>query len=347
MDEKPKIKIIIVDSSLDTAKVIYDALAEIDEFEPIAYTNKQNDAFDIVQTKKPDVMILDIGMPHFEGLNILNQTMLIEPMPIIATTFPTQKGKLDVIKAMELGAFDFISKPSSYLASTIDDLLPGLIKKIKIAHSANIENLKRVISRMQFPDDIVVDRVTSKKLIVFSVGTGSLEPFRKFITSIPADFPCMIAIIDMPHGFTKAFADRLNQATVLEVKEANEGDELKQGRLIIAPGDFHVKVVDHKTKHYIECYIAEKVNNKRPSADILMFSAAETLGKDSMSVMMSGIGKDGVMGMKAIKTAGGESIILDPTDDILPDTINRVLAFDANSKVTKYQDLISTILELL
>lgn len=346
MDDK-KIKILVVDSSIDTAKVIFDALSEVEGLEPIFFTNKLHDAFDIVQTKKPDVMVLDIGMPHFEGLNLLNQTMLIEPIPIIATTFPTQKGKLDVIKAMELGAFDFVSKPTSYLTFTIDDLLPELVLKIKTACTANIENLKRIISRMQFPDDIVISKVTSKKIIIFSVGTGSLEPFSKFIKSIPADFPCMIAIIDMPHGFTKAFADRLNQATMLEVKEANEGDELKQGRLIIAPGDFHVKVIDQKGKHCIECYISEKVNQKRPSADVLMFSAAEILGKNSMSVMMSGVGKDGVMGMKAIKTAGGESIILDPTDDILPDTINRVIAFDAQSKVTMYQDIISTIVELL
>ena len=339
-------KVTIVDASIDVGKSISEGLAQKEGFLTAFYSGNPENIFDKIVESKPDVVVLDIDLPNLTGIQVLSNLMKYNPLPIILTCYPTQKGKLNIVEGMELGAIDFISKPTSNYPNFLDEFIAELSQKLRIAKQSNITALKQILDKKieyNFPKE---GAHYSKNLIVMGLGNMALEAFRKIISNLPSDFPCIIAVLDMPAGFTKLFADRLNEVSNLEVKEAIEKDELTSGRVLIAQGGFHIKIPEFREVPYVEVFISEKMNHKRPSIDVLMLSVAEHIGKNAVGVLMSGSGEDGVLGMKAMKMSGANTIITRPDLAIHSDRLIRAEKFSSNSYSVSFEEFPKLLFEL-
>jgi two-component system chemotaxis response regulator CheB len=296
----------------------------------------------------PDVVVVDIELPNLGGNEILNEIMSYEPLPVVMTCSSTQKAKLSIVQGMELGAVDFVPKPASYFPQYLEDFIPALIRKLKIANMVNVKALKAIIdNKISFKIN-GLPKIYKKDVVVFGLDNVAIEAFRRLIEELPKNFPCILAVLDMPGGYTKAFADRLNEVSNLTVKEVNEKDGLEPGRVLIAPGGFHMKVERDFDEPYIELSTSAKVNGKRPSIDTLMLSVAENVGAGAVGVLFSGIGEDGVVGMKAMKMSGADTIIINPESSILGERLFNAVNFESHTNMVdfvKFPELLCSVVK--
>ena len=346
MENDKKINVVILDSLEEAAKLFAVELAKKKDINIVGHTNITTTAYDLMKNNQTDVLLLDIDMQRLAGLEFLTQTMQYKPLPIVTTHLSTQKGKINTINSFEFGEIDFFPKSSSFHNEILNENINELYLKIKDASSANIPNLKKHL------DSEVYQNIKLKKLkfdeskvFIFGVGIGNLEIFRKLLMHLPVGFPCILAVIDLPQGYSKAFADRLNEIHKFDVKESNEGDELAPGRIIIAPGGFHMKIEEENSKIFLTNVISEKVNNKRPSLDILMFSAAENIGPKTIGVLLGSVGIDGVLGMKSLKMSGGKTFALHPLDSVFDETIQKAIDFGGIDVQVNYDDLLEKLID--
>ncbi len=341
-------KVAILDSSPEAGKAISEKLGQITGYLTRHFHLSDIDGFlDKLRSDKPDVLLLDIELEKLAGLEILSEIMKFNPLPVIVTCFPTQKGKLSVVQAIELGAIDFLTKPASYFPKYLDDFLPKLIEKLEIAEKINMAGLRGILeSGIKFTVPLT-KREFKKDVIVLGLQKTALEGFRRLILALPLNFPTILAITDLPAGYTKLFADRLNEITKVTVKEATEKDELKRGHILIAPGGFHMKVNRMMGTPFIELSLSQKVNKKRPSIDVLMMSVAENVDKRAIGVLTSGDTEDGVVGLKSMKMSGADTIIFEMEEAILPERMLKAIEFDSYTHISKFPDFPKLLSELI
>ncbi len=341
-------KVAIIDSSEEIGQAICERLGRETDFLIKHYQVGDIENFlDKLRSDLPDVLVLDVDLPHLASHEIISDIMKHYPIPIIITCYPTQKGKLGVVQAMELGAIDFVTKPTSYFPSYLDDFIPKLIEKINLAEKVNIEVMKKAIDgKINF----VVPkskRKFKKKAIVIGVDNAALEVFRRLVAVVPKNFPTVLAVLDIPAGYTKLFADRLNEISELTVKEANEKDTMTPGTVLIAPGDFHMKLNKITGEPFIELSLSQKVNNKRPSVDVLMMSVAEILGPEAIGILASGYGEDGIVGLKSMKMAGADTIIINPKTAILSERLEKAEDFSSYTHKVDFVDFPNLLVQLI
>jgi two-component system chemotaxis response regulator CheB len=341
-------KVAVLDGSPEAGKAICEKLGQVPGYLATHYSTSDINSFlERLRSDLPDVLLLDIELPQLAGIEILSEIMHYEPIPVIVTCFPTQKGKLSVVQALELGAIDFITKPSSYFPKYLDDFLPKLIKKIEVAERINIKGLKGILeSDIAF--NVPHTKKTFKKdVVVLGLAKTALEAFRRLVLALPTNFPTILAITNLPGGYTKLFADRLNEITKVTVKEANERDELDKGHILIAPGGFHMKVNRMTGTPFIELSLSQKVNGMRPSVDVLMMSVAENIDKRAVGVLTSDEGEDGVVGLKSMKMAGADTIIFNPETAILSDRLLKAERFESYTHKVDFKDFSQLLSELI
>jgi len=348
METEKIINVVILDSSEETAKLFAVELSKKKDINIIGFSNVTTVAYDLIKNNQVDVLLLDIDMNRLVGLEFLTQTMQYTPLPIVTTHLSTQKGKINTINSFEHGAIDFFPKSSSFHNEILNENINELYSKIKISSTANIVNLKKHLDSTAFQNyNNKIAKFDNSKIFIFGVGIGNLELFRKLVINLPPDFPCILAVTDLAQGYSKAFADRLNEIHKFIVKESNEGDELASGKIIIAPGGFHMKIEEDNSKFYLSNVISEKVNHKRPSLDILMFSAAEYVGKNTIGVLLGSVGIDGVLGMKSLKLSGGKTFALNPKEAVFDDTILKAVDFGGVDVLVNYDDLLEHLINVV
>lgn len=340
-------KVTVIDSSIEAAKAICEKLSAKEGFLTAYLSGSPENIFDKLIKSQPDVILLDIELANLVGIELLSNLMKYHPFPIVLTCFPTQKGKLSIVEGMEQGAVDFLPKPASYFPDFIDEYINELALKLRTARQVDIQRLITILKSDYKTSPSEIPKEYKKKVVVFGMSNCSTEAFRKILAKLPHEFPSVIGVLDMPGGFTKLFADRLNEVTELEVKEAIEKDELIEGRVIIAQGGFHLKIPEFKNKPFVEVFISEKVNHKRPSIDVLMLSVAEHIGRDAIGVLLSGTGEDGVVGLKAMKMSGADTIIIKPETAIISDRLQRAENFASHTHSVAYEDLPDLLMDLV
>jgi two-component system chemotaxis response regulator CheB len=226
----------------------------------------------------------------------------------------TQRGKKITIEALEAGAVDVVPKPSTNVAQSLTDMMLELRTKVKIASTANVAHWKnrRAPERpgriVQAPTSLAE---STDKVIAIGASTGGTEAIRRVIECFPSLAPGTVIVQHMPAGFTRAFAERLNTLCLMEVKEAETGDRIMPGRILIAPGDYHLRVKRSGGFYYAECAPGEKVNGHCPSVDVMMQSVAEHAGANAVGVLLTGMGSDGAEGMCAMRRAGARTLAQD------------------------------------
>ncbi len=271
-------------------------------------------ARDKIVKLQPDVLTLDVEMPRMDGVDFLRRLMPQYPLPVVMVSSLTQKGKQITLDSLEAGAVDFVSKPTSDIARGLKDMLLELRAKVKLAASANVSHWKAARSAVPSQLQTLGKRALAEstdKVIAIGASTGGTEAIRKIISQFPATMPGVVIVQHMPAGFTRLFAERLNQLCAMEVKEAESGDRIMPGRVLIGPGGFHMRVIRSGGLYQVRCEPGPPVKGHCPSVDVMMHSVAQHVGANAVGVMLTGMGSDGAEGMKAMRDAGARNLAQD------------------------------------
>jgi two-component system chemotaxis response regulator CheB len=312
---------LVVDDSSLIRKVVLDILEKDQGIEVVGTANNGRTAILMNKELNPDVITMDIEMPILDGLAALKEIMSANPKPVIMLSAFTQEGADITFKALEFGAVDFIHKPSAQMPMTIEELGVLLISKVKAAAKSrlNIFKLESKVDRTKLTTEAksIISEV-SDKIVAIGTSTGGPSALIKIFEKFPEKFPSPVLVVQhMPDGFIGAFSKRLNNGSNLEVKEAENGDNLLSGHGYIAPGHSHMGIKKKGDKFEIEVFKADKVSGHMPSIDVLFDSVAEYAGSKSVGVIMTGMGKDGAAGLLKIKQKGGYTIAQDEETSVV------------------------------
>jgi two-component system chemotaxis response regulator CheB len=297
------IKVLVVDDSAVMRKLISDILEGDPQIEVIGTAENGIEAMRSVRTLQPDVVTMDIEMPKMDGLTALQHILKENPLPVIMVSAMDKRQADITMKALDIGAVDFVPKTSGTLSLDIEKRQMMLISKVKIAAGIKIQKKEKIEAEPQS-----IPKFSGKKgrwLILIGASTGGPKAIPEVLSRLPRNLPGAILIVQhMPKAFTQSFAERLNWTTSLEVKEAEEGDRISPGLALVAPGNLHMKVSGNK----IHLSHEPPVNNVRPSVDVLMKTAAQRHKSRCLGVLLTGMGSDGALGMQEIKKHGGRTI---------------------------------------
>lgn len=301
-----KYKVLIVDDSAFIRSIISDILKNHPQIGAIETAINGKDALRKIETFQPDVITLDIEMPIMNGLDTLKEIMKIKKIPVIMCSSLTTDGAEVTLKALELGAFDFIPKPQSVFGQEIELLKQEILNKILTAATGRQIFVKRIEPEIKPILPSVKSSVRTDKLLIIGASTGGPQALKEVVPYLPKDLPVNILIIQhMPEKFTEMFAQRLDRASQLTVKEAKEGDKLEHGVALLAPGNFHMELKD---KDSITLNQKPQVCGVRPAVDVTILSAAEIYQNNIICVILTGMGHDGTKGTAEVKKHGGYCI---------------------------------------
>jgi len=304
-----RIRVLIVDDSALVRNILSQGLAMDPAIEVVGTASDPYQARDRIVELQPDVLTLDVEMPRMDGVAFLQRLMPQYPIPVVMVSSLTQKGKQITMEALDSGAVDFVAKPTSNVAQGLQAMLMELRAKVKIASTANVSHWKG--KRVELQKRVVGPRALAEstdKVIAIGASTGGTEAIRMVLQGFPADTPGVVIVQHMPVGFTKMFSDRLNTLCAMEVREAQDGDRVRQGLVLIAPGDQHLEVVRSGGFYQVRCHAGAKVSGHCPSVDVMMHSVAKHVGTNALGAMLTGMGADGSEGMLAMHKAGARCI---------------------------------------
>lgn len=296
-----KIRVLVVDDSILFRNLLVQSLEQDPAIEVVAQAADPYEARDAIIKYKPDVMTLDVEMPKMSGIEFLRRLMPQYPIPTIVIS------ALDasVFDALEAGAVDFVNKPTNMDRAQMGQFLKQeFVTKVKIASTAKLGQLKRV---SPVPVGGNVGK-TDGKLVAIGASTGGTEAIFEVVKQFRRDIPGVVIVQHMPPGFTKMYAERLNNQCTVSVKEAETGDRVLQGQVLIAPGDRQMRVVKVGDTYQVECRGTEKVSGHCPSVDVLFESVAKTVGDKAIGVILTGMGADGSKGLLQMRQAGAKTV---------------------------------------
>ena len=308
-----KIKVLVVDDSAMVRQILTKGLSEDPKIEVVGHASDPYVARDQILKLKPDVLTLDVEMPRMDGVEFLRKLMPQHPLPVLMVSALTEKGKQITLEALEAGAVDFVTKPSADIARGLGQMLEELRAKVKTAAQANVSGYKDEKFKVHHaaPSTLGALAESTDKVIVIGASTGGTEAIKLVIAQFPPNMPGVVIVQHMPSGFTKMFADRLNDQCAMTVKEAESGDRVISGRILIAPGDFHMRIKRSGGTYIVKCTQEEKVCGHRPSVEVLMQSVARNVGANAIGIMLTGMGHDGAEGMLAMREAGARTFAQD------------------------------------
>lgn len=295
------VRVLIVDDSSIIRNLFVDILGSDPDIEVVGAAVDAFDAREKIKALNPDVVTLDIEMPKMDGLSFLEKIMTLRPTPVIMVSSLTQKGAAATLRALEIGAVDYVSKNSSR-SFDAQHLSEELIMKVKTAARAKMHIPQKFGT---FGPSISTGRkYASDMIIAIGSSTGGVEALRDVVTGFPPNTPPVLITQHMPPKFTTTFAARLNELSSVTVTEAKQGDLLEVGHVYIAPGDFHLELERKGTRFYCKITDTEKVSGHKPSVDVLFESVAKYAGSKAVGAILTGMGKDGAKGMLSMKKAG-------------------------------------------
>ncbi|MDY6969644.1 MAG: chemotaxis response regulator protein-glutamate methylesterase [Spirochaetota bacterium] len=328
------IKVLIVDDSAVTRKLLNEALSRSKAIEVVGTALDPYIAVNKIKNLHPDVLTLDIEMPRMDGITFLSKLMISQPMPVVMVSSLTDNGAKATVKALELGAIDFILKPNIDDEDSWESFSEELIEKVIIAGKSKVKrknlDLKPAshISDIKVSEKYTADVILSKKnlvqqkiskeaVIAIGASTGGTEVIAEILRSLPNNVPGILIVQHMPEKFTKVFADRVNGISRLYVKEAEHGDRLYQGMVLVAPGNYHMLLRNDSEGYWVEINDGPPVNRHRPAVDVLFRSFAQIAGKNSAGFLLTGMGNDGAAGLLEIKEAGLSTIAQDEESSVV------------------------------
>lgn len=316
-----KIKVLIVDDSILIRKVLTEIFASEPGIEVVGTASDPYIAREKIKQLNPDVITLDIEMPKMDGITFLKNLMRLRPMPVVMISTLTQQGAPATLEALEVGAVDYVGKPSNHDTSSLNQYKDTIIEKVIAASQANVRRLEQQSQR--FSEDIDTEKKVKTKpaasrlkirtdyIIAVGASTGGTEAIREFLATLPIDSPPVVITQHIPPVFSASFAERMNRLFDLTVLEASDGDRLMPGYVYIAPGDKHLALVKSSSGYGCKVFASEPVNRHMPSVEVLFESVAEVCRGRAIGVMLTGMGADGAKSMVTMKDKGCYTLIQD------------------------------------
>lgn len=302
-----RIRVLVVDDQAIVREMISRGLETDPDFEVVGKAPDPYVARDMIVELAPDVLTLDVEMPRMNGVEFLRRLMPQYPIPVVMVSSLTKAGREITLQALEAGAVDFVSKPTGE-AGALESMLVELRTKVRAAASVDVRHWagkarsKSAASKLPLHPSAI-------EVIVIGASTGGTNAIRDVIMALPAQTPGIVVVQHMPAGFTQSFAARLNEQVGMEVKEAERGDMITAGRVLIAPGDFQLAIQPYGAAYKANVFVYDKVQGHRPSVDVLFTSVAESqLGPRAIGVLLTGMGKDGAQGLLQMRKSGCRTI---------------------------------------
>ncbi len=315
-----KIRVLIVDDSALVRQLLTQGLSQDAGIQVVGAAQDPYAARDKIVELKPDVLTLDVEMPRMDGVEFLRRLLPQYPLPVVMVSSLTQRGKQITLDALEAGAIEIVAKPTANIASGLSAMMMELRTKIKIASVADVSRWKNNeqlrLGRTATVSNQALAESTDK-IVAIGASTGGTEAIKRVITRFPASMPGVVIVQHMPAGFTRMFAERLNSLCVMQVKEAETGDRVMPGRILVAPGQKQMRVIRSGGQYQVVCKPGEKVSGHCPSVDVMMHSVARNVGANAVGVMLTGMGADGADGMLAMRKAGARNIAQDEASSVV------------------------------
>ncbi|MDP3616491.1 MAG: chemotaxis response regulator protein-glutamate methylesterase [Rhodoferax sp.] len=344
-----KIKVLCVDDSALIRSLMTEIINSQPDMIVVATASDPLIARDLVKQHNPDVMTLDVEMPRMDGLEFLEKLMRLRPMPVVMVSSLTERGSEAALRALELGAIDFVTKPRLGIRDGLlsyTDLIAG---KIRIAAAAKLLPAKRVVpgsSQLVGADAPLLRSplLSTEKLIIIGASTGGTEAIREVLQPLPPDSPGILIAQHMPAGFTHSFAQRLNGLCRIAVSEAVHGERILPGHAYIAPGGFHLSLTRSGANYVAQVDLEPPVNRHRPSVDVLFDSAAKHAGKNAIGVILTGMGRDGAEGLLRMRQAGAYTLAQDEASCVVFGMPREAIAIGGANEVVPLQEMSQRVL---
>ena len=340
-----KIRVIVVDDSALVRSLLSEIINRQRDMECIGTANDPLVAREMIRELDPDVITLDVEMPRMDGIDFLGRLMRLRPTPVVMISTLTERGAEVTMKALELGAVDFVAKPRVGLASGLNDLAAQIVDKIRVAAVAQV---RRALAREAAPAAGsagsaavahaapaagLLGRLSTEKLICIGASTGGTEAIKEVLVQMPADSPAIVITQHMPPGFTTSFAARLNGLCQITVKEAVNGERILPGHAYIAPGGTQFHVARSGANYVAVVDDGPPVNRHKPSVEVLFKSAAAVVGRNAFGIMLTGMGNDGAVAMREMKDAGSYNYVQDEATCIVFGMPREAIAHGAADEV--------------
>ena len=316
-----KIRVLVVDDSALIRHLLSDIINGFPDLEVVGAASDPLIAREMIRNLNPDVLTLDVEMPRMDGLEFLERLMRLRPMPVVMISTLTARGSEVTLRALELGAVDFITKPRMDVQHGLTEYASLIAEKIRTAAMARIkrQSPEPESRRPPPPASSIPSGVAADKLIVIGASTGGVEAIRQILLQLPSSSPAILITQHMPEGFTNSFANRLDGLCQIRVKEAQHGEAIVAGCAYIAPGGAnHMRLKTSANRYSIDLQPSEPVNRHRPSVDVLFRSVATSkLGKRVLGIILTGMGKDGALGMREMHDTGVYTLAQDEASSVV------------------------------
>lgn len=344
--ESTMIKVLIVDDSALVRKLLTEELNKQQDIEVVGTAVNPYVAREKIAQLKPDVLTLDMEMPRMDGLSFLAKLMKHFPMPVVVVSSLTPKNSENALMALRLGAVEVICKPGS--AYSTQDISRDIIKAVRAAALAKFDQSitlseRPVVAKNGAKTSNARLVHTTNKLIAIGASTGGTRALEAVLTELPASLPGIVIVQHMPPVFTGSFAERLDSICAVSVKEAQDGDLIQPGHVLIAPGNYHMLVVKSGAKYYVQIKQGPPVHHHRPSVDVLFNSVAESAGVNALGVLLTGMGTDGAKGMLAMKKSGANTIGQDEATSVVYGMPKEAQKIGATTEVLPLQEIARSI----
>ena len=355
-----KIKVMIVDDSALVRQVITQAISRDPAIEVVATAQDPIFALEKLKNQWPDVIVLDIEMPRMDGLTFLKKIMAEHPTPVIICSSLAESGAQVTMEALSAGAVSIITKPKIDLKAFLQDSANDIVANIKAASRANMKAVRHIastphplINRPKLSADVMLPTAhtgarmygTTDKLIAMGTSTGGTQALEAVLTRLPATSTGIVIVQHMPERFTAMCAERLNSRCEIEVREGKDGDRVRPGLALIAPGGKHMMVKRSGAQYYVEVRDGPLVNRHKPSVDVLFRSVAQTAGKNALGIIMTGMGDDGARGLKEMRDAGAATVAEDESTCVVFGMPKEAIKLGAAAKVTPLDNIPKEIIE--
>ncbi|WP_454713924.1 protein-glutamate methylesterase/protein-glutamine glutaminase [Caulobacter segnis] len=356
-----KIRVLIIDDSATVRQTLASILSEDPQIEVLGVASDPFVAAKRIAEEIPDVITLDVEMPRMDGITFLRKLMAQRPIPVVMCSSLTEAGSETLLQALEAGAMDIILKPKMGVADHLLESKIRICDAVKAAAGAKIAGSKRVIPQIarldhepqkkltadaMLPPPVATRAMarTTESIICIGASTGGTEALRVLLEALPPDSPGVVIVQHMPEKFTASFAKRLDSLCAVEVKEAEDGDTVRRGRVLIAPGNKHTLLERSGARYYVTVKDGPLVSRHRPSVDVLFRSATRSAGSNAVGVIMTGMGDDGARGMSEMKAAGAFTLAQDEATSVVFGMPKEAIALGCVDRVVPLHNLATEML---
>ncbi len=342
------IRVLVVDDSALIRSVLREIIGSQPDMEVVGVAPDPIVAREMIRRLDPDVLTLDVEMPRMDGLDFLEKLMRLRPMPVVMVSTLTERGSEITLRALELGAVDFVTKPKISIQHGMQEYADTIADKIRAAARARIRRTPPASAASAAEPALLKSLgnplASSEKLIIIGASTGGTEAIREFLVQMPPDCPGILIVQHMPEGFTRSFAQRLDSLCRIAVAEATHGERVLPGHAYLAPGHSHLQLARSGANYVTALDQGPPVNRHRPSVDVLFRSAALHAGKNAVGVILTGMGRDGAAGMLEMRQAGAWNVAQDEASCVVFGMPREAIAAGATHETAPLKELPGMVL---